>query len=111
MTDGACHLCALHSIFERWWVLIRGRSDYRRGLGGQGGNGEFFIRPRSFSAGFSSAARDPCVQHKCQEEQEDDAYAHADNDPGVPAAGSVSIMDRRLVVVLSQGEPYLASEA
>ena len=83
-------------------------------MGGKRGNGEFFIRPRSFRSslpGFSSAARDPCVQHRGQEEQEDGADAHADNDPGMPAVGSVSVSDRRLVMVLSQGEPSLASEA
>lgn len=74
---------------------------------------EFFICPRSFrssSAGLSSATRDPCVQHKAEEQDEDGAYAHADNDPGIPAVGSISIPDRGLVI-LSQGKTSSASEA
>jgi hypothetical protein len=43
-----------------------------------------------------------------EEEQEDGAYSHADNDPGV-FVGSISIPDRGLVL-LSQGKPSSASE-
>ena len=76
-------------------------------------DGEFFICPHSFrssSAGISSATHDPCVQHRAEEQDEDGAYAHADDDPGIPAVGSISIPGRG-VVILSQGKPSSASEA
>ena len=111
---GACHFRSLYSVFERRWVLIRGWGHDQRGRrGGERSDGGFFICPRSFrpfSGGLSSAIHDPCVQHRGEEEQEDGAYAHANDNPSVPAVGSISILDRG-PVMLSQGEPSSASEA
>ena len=101
LTGGSARcLRSFGSILERWWILVRGWSDDH--WGGQGCDCEFFIRSPSLrlsSPRFSSVAHKFCVQHRRQEKQQDDADADADDEPSVPAVGSISVLKRGLVAL------------
>lgn len=104
------HLRPFDRIFERRRVLVRRWSDsWQRH--GKRSDCDFFIRSppsRPFSTRFSSTVHEFCIQHRGQEEQQNDAYAYTDDNSGVPAVGSIPILNRGLVT-LCQGMPSLAS--